>query len=353
MIIASYSCIVYPSLMDRSIKVIGEKEERMRALLLPIEKETKEKARIKYSIITPLYNGLFFAHMDRNEKLGAFIPGERIIILSEELLDYPLSVIRNVYIHECAHAVDYMLNPSMTGHSAIFREIADNLGIDKGFEKARLKDDLLKKEKTREKVEKLIALSSSSFENEAVSALKKARELIEKSALNEKIEEDKIYHVDLYESKRISTYILYITYIVSENTGSFIVKDHTQDSVFLTSYGSLEQCESSLYLFDYLFSILEIEVQRLRREGKKVTKDSFMAGVYDALIKKTASSEDTSLVKSIKEETKEKAKKIAFKDTKLRTTTNKVHLDKNSFSSGSSFGKDIDLSGGRQKKIGQ
>lgn len=340
------------SVMDRNIKVIGEKEERVRAKLKAVEKETAERAFRYYDITRPLYRALFFAHMDNDEKLGYFAPSDEIIVLSESLLDYPFSEVRNILIHECAHAVDYYVHASMTGHSVFFRDACTKLGIDKGFEKARIKGEVKVKAKAREKLDKLLALSSSSFENEALVALEKARELIKKASLEEDTDEEKIYFVEVCEKGRIATYVVYISIIVSENTGVFFVKNHKGGSVSLTAYGSLEQCESALYLFDYLISALDDEVARLRKSGRRISKDSFMIGAYDAIKKKTAGGNDTAVVRSIKLETEEKAKRIAFKDTYLRTGHTKVSVDKNSFDSGSSFGRNLDLSGEMQKRIG-
>ncbi len=340
--------------MDRTIKVIGEKEEKVRAQLSFVEKETAQKAFMYYGITRPLYKGLFFAHMDNETKLGLFDSSSEIIILSESLIDYPFYAVRNIFIHECAHAVDWYCHAEMTGHSPFFREVCENLGIDRGFEKARIKTDVTMKAKAREKLDKLLALSSSSFENEALVALEKARELIKKASLEEKDtdEEEKIYYVVVTQKGRIPTYIVYISIIVSENTGVFFVKDHTGDGVALTAYGSLEQCESALYLFDYLVSALDGEVERLRRSGKRISKDSFMVGAYDAIKKKTAGGKDSAIVRSIKLETEEKARRIAFRDTSLRTGHSRVNVDKGSFDSGSSFGRNLDLSGERQKRIG-
>lgn len=340
------------SVMDRNIKVIGEKEERVRAQLKGVEKETAERAFRYYGITRPLYRALFFAHMDSDNKIGCFAPSDEIIILSESLLDYPFTEVRNIFIHECAHAVDYYIHASMTGHSPFFRDACMKLGIDKGFEKARIKSDVRVKAKAREKLDKLLALSSSSFENEALVALEKARELIKKASLEEETDEEKIYFVSVWEKGRIATYVVYISIIVSENTGVFFVKDHRGESVALTAYGSLEQCESALYLFDYLMSALDDEVTRLRKSGRRVSKDSFMVGAYDAIKKKTSCGTDTAIVKSIKLETEDKARRIAFKDTCLRTGHTRVNVDRNSFDSGSSFGRDLDLSGERQKRIG-
>lgn len=342
----------YSFSMDRNIKVIGEKEEKTRALLKPLEKEIQSKAFRYYGITRPLYNGIFFVHMEKEEKLGAFIPLNQVIILSEELLDYPVSVVKNIFIHECAHAVDYLFNPHLTGHSAFFREICEKLGIEKGFEKAAVKNDLTSKVRAREKLDKLMAMSSSSFENEAMIALKKARELIEKAALTEEdTDEEKIYSVEVYEKKRICSYVTYISHIVGENIGVFFVKDHRDESVVLTAYGSVEQCESTLYLFDYLMSALDEEVKRLRKQGKNISKDSFMIGAYEAIRKKTKEQECMALVKSIQNETERKARRLAFKDTTLYTSRSNVRIDPTSFSSGSSFGRDLDLSGERQKRI--
>ena len=340
--------------MDRNIKVIGEREEKIRTLLHPIEKETASKAFRYYGITKPLYNALFFARMEKEEKLGAFIPDSRIIILSEELLNYPLDVIKNIYLHECAHAIDYIFNPSMTGHSSYFRSICDKLGVEKGFEKAKLKEDITLKAKKREKLDKLMALTSSSFENEALIALEKARELIEKAKLEDDLtieKEEKIYMVELYEKKRIASYITYISAIIEESTGTYNVKNHTGESVILRAHGSLEQCESALYLFDYLLSALDNEVARLRKSGKKISKDSFMIGVYDAIRKKTEKNSSTEIVKSIRGENEYKAKKLVFKDSTITSKASRVTLDSGSFKSGSSFGENLDLSAERQKKI--
>ena len=343
----------YPFLMDRNIKVIGEKEERVRALLKQTEKDVKNRAFTYYGITKPLYRHLFFAHMEKDGTLGSYIDRDEIIVLSEKLLDYPISTVRNVLIHECAHAVDCIYNGVSTGHSPFFREAAENLGIEKGFEKAKVKVEISEKIKAREKLDKLMAMTSSSFENEAFIALTKARELIEKAALEDDGKEDKeekIYRVDVYEKKRICSYVSYISFIVSDSTGTFFVKNHTGEAVVLTAYGSLEQCESSLYLFDYLMSALDDEIARLRKQGKSVSRDSFMIGAYDAIRKKTQSV-DTSLVKSIKQETEQKARRLAFKDSNLTTSHNSVRVDKASFDSGSSFGRDLDLSGNMQKRI--
>ncbi len=341
--------------MDRNIKVIGEREERVRTLLHPIEKEAKEKAFKYYGIIRPLYSGIFFASMEKEDKLGAFIPSSDIIVLSEELLDYPLSVIRNVYLHECAHAIDFIFNPSMTGHSSYFRDICDKLGVEKGFEKAKVREDITLKMKKREKLDKLMALTSSSFENEALIAFQKARELVKKAKLEDDLntieKEEKIYMVDLYEKKRIATYITYISAIVTDSTGTYNVKNHTGESVILRAHGSLEQCESALYLFDYLISALDNEVARLRKSGKKISKDSFMAGVYTTIKKKTQDSASTSLVKSIKMENQTKAMKLVFKDSTITSRSSNIKLDSGSFSSGATFGESLDLSAEKQKKI--
>ncbi len=340
--------------MNRNICVIGEKEEKVRIKLKPIEKETADRAFASYGIIQPLYNALFFAHMSREEELGEFIPSSRIIILSESLLDYPMSVIKNVYIHECAHSVDYIMNPNMSGHSKLFREICDSLGIEKGFEKAKIKSDIALKAKAREKLDKLMALTSSSFENEALIAMEKARELIKKASLEEDEEtekEEKIYSVILTEKKRIPSYIAYISFIVSENTGCYMLKNHRTEAVELTAYGSLEQCESALYLFDYLVSALDEEIKRLRKKGNKISRDSFMMGAYYALKEKTKDAPDTAIVKSIKAETEERARRIALKDLTIVKRCSRVNVDMKSFNSGSEFGKGLDINGDKQKKL--
>lgn len=340
--------------MSRNIRVTGEKEEKVRALLKPAENDVRVRAFRYYGITRPLYSALFFAHMEGQDRIGFFDPESSIIVLSEALLDCPLSTVRNVFIHECAHAVDSIVNPVMTGHSAFFRDVCGKLGIDSGFEKARIKVELRTKEKAREKLDKLLALTSSSFENEAVIAMEKALSLIKKASLEdrEEAEEEKIYSVDLCERKRIGTYIIYISNIIGESTGVFIVKNHMGGSVALTAYGSLEQCESALYLFDYLSSALDSEIIKLRKKGQKISKDSFMMGAWYAIKEKTEKNGDNALVVSLRNENGEKARRLVFKDTTLSSGRSRIHVDRLSFASGSSFGKDLDISGDKQKRIG-
>lgn len=339
---------------ERTIKVIGEKEERIRWKLRATEREIEEILAQKYQIYIPLCSGYFFAHFSSDDSLGEYSPELDTIILSEKLLDYPFSTLRNVFIHEYAHAVDFFLNcESSSGHSPFFREICLTLGIDPGFEKARVKKDLISKEKAKNKVEKLLRMTESSFENEAMIALNKARELIQKERLDnsENIKEEKIYYVDAYSALRIPTYITYIAHIVSDNTATFFIKDCRSDCSSLTFYGTVEQCENVLYLFDYLTQILDDEVKRQRKNGVRITKDSFMIGAYQALKKRSESSNSTDLVRSIKEETREKALRIAFKNTHLSKSKSRVHIDANSYNSGSSFASKLDLNKEKQKKL--
>lgn len=349
------SSFTYPFQVNRNILVIGEKEEKIRIKLKPVEKKVRDRAFASYGITRPLYDGLFFVHMDKDEQLGAFIPSNWIIILSEKLLDYPMSTIENIYIHECAHAVDYIINPAMSGHSKLFREICDKLGIEKGFEKAKIKSEITTKAKAREKLDKLMALTSSSFENEALVAMEKARELIKKANLeeeeSEKEAEEKIYSVILDEKSRIPSYLVYISFIVSDSTGAYTIKNHNYGTTSLTAYGSLEQCESALYLFDYLVSALDEEIKRLRGKGNKISRDSFMMGAYYALKTKTEDAPDMAIVKSIKAETEEKAVRIALKDRIITKKRGRVNVDMKSFTSGSAFGSGLDIKGEKQKKL--
>ena len=211
--------------------------------------------------------------------------------------------------------------------------------------------------KIKERMAKLMAMSSSPFENEAMVALSKARKLLlENSKLlnTEEKKEDKIYEVDLYEGGRIPSYALRLGSFVGKATGVYILKvlGEANGSV-VRAYGSLEEVEAALYLYGNLFSSLDGEIARLRNQGYKITKDSFVAGACPEMEKKLehADAQSDNALISIQQENRDKARRLCLTGKYVFTKSHsRSRCDMNSLSMGKEFGKGVNISSSMGKK---
>ena len=337
--------------MDQTIRVTGEKESEVRIKLKLVENELKDKIRKEWNIYDPIYEEIFFVVFTERERLGEFDAEQRLILLSEDLIYQDFSVLKNVFLHEAAHAIDFALNGYTSGaHTPKFREYCEKIGVEDGFDKARVKNKLDDEERIKERMAKLMAMSSSPFENEAMIALSKARKLLLENSevLKENnSKEDKIYDVNLYEAGRLSYYLNRLAQFVGKATGVFIVKVMgTDKGTALRAYGSLEEVEAALYLFGDMLSSLDEEIRKLKKQGYKITKDSFVIGACPEMEKKLRMADtfsDNALV-TLQNENKEKAKRLCFSEYGIRRTYSKKSVDPTSMSLGQEFGKSMDIS---------
>lgn len=337
--------------MDQTIRVTGQKESEVRIKLKLVENELKDKIRKEWNIYDPIYEEIFFVVFTERERLGEFDAEQRLILLSEDLIYQDFSVLKNVFLHEAAHAIDFALNGYTSGaHTPKFREYCAKIGVEDGFDKARVKNKLDDEERIKERMAKLMAMSSSPFENEAMIALSKARKLLLENSevLKENnSKEDKIYDVNLYEAGRLPYYLNRLAQFVGKATGVFIVKVMgTENGTALRAYGQLEEVEAALYLFGDMISALDEEIRKLKKQGYKITKDSFVIGACPEMEKKLRmadTSSDNALV-TLQNENKEKAKRLCFSEYGIRRTYSKKSVDPTSMSLGQKFGKSMDIS---------
>ena len=336
--------------MDQTIRVTGEKESEVRIKLKLVENELKEKIRKEWNIYDPIYEEIFFVVFTERERLGEFDAEQRLILLSEDLIYQDFSVLKNVFLHEAAHAIDFALNGYTSGaHTPKFREYCAKIGVEDGFDKARVKNKLDDEERIKERMAKLMAMSSSPFENEAMIALSKARKLLLENSevLKENnSKEDKIYDVNLYEAGRLPYYLNRLAQFVGKATGVFIVKVMgTDKGTALRAYGSLEEVEAALYLFGDMLSSLDEEIRKLKKQGYKITKDSFVIGACPEMEKKLRmadTSSDNALV-TLQNENKEKAKRLCFSEYGIRRTYSKKSVDPTSLPLGRELGTPMDI----------
>ncbi|MGN1164583.1 MAG: SprT-like domain-containing protein [Candidatus Ornithospirochaeta sp.] len=341
--------------MDQTIRVTGDKEKEARIKLKETERELRATARREWGIEHPLYDGIYFVVFPAKDRLGEYRCDRNMILLSEKLLREDFSVLRNVFLHEAAHSIDFHLNRGISGHSPEFRSYCRTIGVDEGFEKAKVNTRLEDQEKRKEKIEKLMALSSSPFENEAMTALSKARKLLLENSVpmeDHTEKEDKIYHVDLYQAGRVPFYASRLASFVGKATGCFIVKilGEGNDSI-LRSFGKLEEVEASLYLFSHLITSLDSEIKAIRKSGRKVTRDSFVAGAcpeMEAKLYSADASSDSALV-IVQKENRSTAIRLSLNNSRLTTSRTASYADRASMDMGKDFGRRLDFS----KSIGR
>ena len=342
--------------MKRTIEVIGDREQNLIDELKKESRAIERKAMIEFALKSPLYTAILFSPELPERALGQFIPDSRIIVLSDGLAmeSIPHSYIWNIFLHELAHALEYAAEGRVSGHGAAFHGYCAFLGVESGFDRAEVKALIDKDEKRRKRIEKLIALSSSSFEEEAESAIRMAQKLMAECTGSEKQEEEKkIYITIMAESGRISTGCAYLLNIVEKATGVFLVRGRAGGSSAIRAYGSLDEVEMAIYLYEYLESAIDNEIKRLRKEGKKITRNDFIYGAYAKLEAKLLppASENSMAIVAISERNRKLATELIFKNTKLRTERRYIHSSsRESMELGTRFGSKLEMPDKIQQK---
>ena len=230
---------------------------------------------------------LFFAPLDEKQ-LGLFSSESMCIFLSEELLLCSYDEILQIALHECAHFLTFVKCGSLS-HDEDFRKMCALLGAQAQYSRAHVR--LRTRGSVLEKVRKLKALSSSPFEAESQSALKKVRQLMASYAIDEEEEKEEecIYCTDLFTSaSRISYPCQIIARLVAMQTGAFIVQVRSGSSTSLRAYGSKDELEVTSYLADVLEGAVRKELVKRRRKNPSLYygvtgSNSFYLGVYEAL----------------------------------------------------------------------
>lgn len=346
--------------MLNTIYLIGDREKEKRAILNTERKRIESLVSETYGqSYLPFFTDFFFVSTPHNN-LGSFNTQNKTISLSTVLLDTPLSDLKNVFLHEASHALDYRKNGFCSDHnSKQFKDCCAFLGVDAGFDKARVALNKEKEEKTKEKIEKLLRLSSSPYSEEASSALSKAQELLVKNSLQDSNssnnEHDEIYYTPLFSAKRIPYYIVSISSFIELATGVSIIKDNrSPDYTEMRAFGTLDQVESALYIYSYLDSSLTKELEKLRKEGKNANKKEFIIGAIPKMKArlKNSNSNITNQIMVINQENKEKAGRLVYN---AKISTKSVHAKYNqsssSFLRGQEFGEKADWEKNKKKYL--
>ena len=344
--IALFAFTVHHQTMERKISMRSLLTDKKRDTLIQLGRE-KERELIKYGVIhSLLFSDLLIAPALENKKLGYFSSSDKLIVLSEEMVMTSDEItIKNIFLHELSHALDFAMHGTLSGHSALFHQCCRVLGVPPEFEKSKIKANARNAEEQRDRIKKLLALSSSPFENEAQEAIKKAKALMAKAGITETDHEEKIYMVPLYAAKRYLFSVRTLLNYVATTTGVYIVisseKDSTKKAI---AYGSLEETEGAIYLFDYLTSAAERELSKLRKMNRSVEKDSFIRGMIKELSEHTADSSSDKALVIIRDKNRKLAKKIVFHDTRIsERVVHTNHWNPKSFEEGRNFGSKLNI----------
>ncbi len=330
--------------MNRLIRAtsdrIAKKKDELDKIARALEKEAQEAFKVK----SLLYSDIYIVPTMENGKIGAFFPSYKAIAIVENAIEdegYAINILK----HELSHALDYAINGLPLEHGRKFRQYASFFSIDEGFDKARVRESLDKSKRDSERIEKLFRLSESPFEEEAMSALRKALMLSERS--KREIDDKKLYFAELYEKKRISYPIQAIGNIVAEATSVFLIKCKNEDnSAFsLRCYGSLYDTELAIYLFDHLVDSMKREIKRLRNSGERITLSSFSIGAVENLRKQLYKSYSEALIAldEKKRENKNLALSLVFKNGVRKRKSYIYSFDEKSYSMGKTFGEKTPL----------
>jgi hypothetical protein len=195
----------------------------------------------------------------------------------------------NLIRHEIAHYLTYIeYGGGFFPHGREFRSVCMGLNWGKEVYAAKIsleESPSLNKSSISRKIEKLLALSSSSNTHESTSALIKSRELLLKHNMERSFEnKEQIYLKRIIKSKRKSAKMEAIAHILETFFVSTIFNS-TKEYVYLEIIGSAVNTE----IAEYIGATLDIELERLWALSglKGVTeKNSFFLGIAKGYFKK-------------------------------------------------------------------
>ena len=293
------------------------------------------------------------------KELGHYDPSQHLIAIDISLTpDSREDDRENVFMHELAHAVDTVLNGS-SAHDGTFKAVCKNLNVKENFSKAKV--SLGDKTKIKNKIDKLIALSSSDFENEACLALNKAKELMLSSGLSYLYsdDEDQLYGCVLECSGRLPGYKKDLISFICRITGAFHFLDAYNHNKTIKVFGSVEQVETTMYIYNDLMFKIDQECKKLRAQWhnpwSRFSSSQTKEGIVHGIISKNSDIE-RSVKGTALEVSSVKIKKIyeRLHNMKFRTVTHRVSIS-SQVMLGMSCGKNINISmnkNGITKRLG-
>lgn len=337
--------------MERTIRVISA---RLRNEIIRLRKLQKDKER-EIGVFS-LADDIYISPTLSDDRLGFFRPSVLVIVLSEDLVaSGDTEIIDNVFLHELSHALDYRLYGNI-GHGATFHECCRILGVKEGFDKSKVVLTRARSIGKIEKIRKLMAMASSPFENESAIAIRKAKELMVENGIGEEEEaaDEKIYFAALCSSLRLSFGVKEIVAYVGNTCGTCIVITHSRESKkSILSYGSIDEVEFSIYLYDYLMTEIEKAIKEKRKQGEKVSRDSFIKGIVDILNARTKEESTDTALMVLQERNIDKTNRIVYPHASLKRNSGRTSatFDQESYNNGKVFGDKLNVPTSLKRKL--
>ncbi len=292
---------------------------------------------------------IIFTEISYSNRLGYYDSTQNLIVLSSTLAEGRSSAeLEQVYMHELAHFCDYVINGE-SAHDATFRAICSALNVEEHYAAAAVAQTAEQRQKIKSRIEKLLNLSESDFEGEATLAMQKARNLMEKYGLKEAEEKDILYGVHAETMKSLKTWKGVLSAVVCRSTGAFPLFDRTAPGqVCLSFYGTMEQVEVSLYMYDSLMGTImqkceeAVKIIKEKAPGIRINRDQICQGLVDGFSRANAGVQSTALTLS-KKNNANKYRRI----TESRfSSANRSYRTTSQYEMGLSSGKSISMPGG-------
>ena len=239
--------------------------------------------------------------------LGLWHVGSRVIEVSESLIShYSWDEIEHTLKHEMAHQiVDEIYSVKEKPHGKCFKDACRLLGISS---EATVSRSSLEESAMKKRISKLLALSTSSNENEAASALAKAHELSCKHNLTLIDEEKGNFNILPIGGirKKIPRYEHTIIGILNEfyfvkALQNFRLDDRGEKVGWqFELYGDLDNLSTAEYVYYFLVnqgSSLWLNYKKLHGSEVSRKKRFFLTGLYDGFYKKLRQERDDILHK--------------------------------------------------------
>lgn len=320
-------------LYSESIALFLDRAKRLCFQILRHEmkiKTLKHRFEIK-NIRYPLHLVVF----EGPQTLGYFKPDLFEIGLNKLFL-YENEQLMNTLRHELAHYICYILHQDLT-HSPTFRALCQSYGWEKPVYQAKYAPTdthIDQAQRMAHKVQKLLNLSASHHENEALNALKKAHSLLAKYK-PASTDEPLIVKRLLVEKRAKPKWSAIIK--IARTFGVYPIVNRGSNSSYLEVFGS----KAHVLTAEYIVCFLDRELTRLAK-GQK-SPSAFFEGVANGFIKSIPSSNTLQL------STQSIEKVLWMPYPHLQTRMQKRKMCKTAYLAGKQAGKNLKIHSAIQK----
>ncbi|MFM8316144.1 MAG: SprT-like domain-containing protein [Deltaproteobacteria bacterium] len=232
---------------------------------------------------------------------GQWDPETRTMTFSERLIEtHPWNIVLEILKHEMAHQYVTDIFGSDESHGPLFKQACDKLGVAFWARKAESELEALIKlgelenneEESRllNRVEKLLALATSTNEHEALAAMQKVQQLYVKYNL-ERVEKNQnvqyLSKIIFTHKKRLERYQYVICSILNEHFFVEVIHSSLYDAKKLSEFkvieilGTRENVQMAEYVYHFLMNQIEILWKGYQKERHKNprARRSFSLGV--------------------------------------------------------------------------